>query len=104
MDYVIIIPIPSIVAFKILNMATLTFSNVFEDLTKLLVENAFPLQGLMSTSLLSLEALMGETEEYRICDFVNIFPSCLRYFLYCLFITRFEIFLNVDRKYCHFLP
>ncbi|GMS87931.1 hypothetical protein PENTCL1PPCAC_10106, partial [Pristionchus entomophagus] len=33
-------------------------SNVFEDMTKLLAENAFPVSGLKSTSLLSLDALL----------------------------------------------
>lgn len=33
-------------------------SNVFEELTKLLVENAFPMSGLHAHSLISLDALL----------------------------------------------
>lgn len=34
------------------------FRNLFEDLTRLLLQNAFPLGGLLSTHILSLEALL----------------------------------------------
>ncbi|XP_027210756.1 Golgi-specific brefeldin A-resistance guanine nucleotide exchange factor 1 isoform X2 [Penaeus vannamei] len=37
-------------------------SNLFEDLTKMLSKNAFPVQGLYSTNLLSLEALFTVIE------------------------------------------
>ncbi|CAJ0942083.1 unnamed protein product, partial [Mesorhabditis belari] len=51
--------IPGLVTELYLNYdCDLYCSNIFEDLTKLLVENAFPLHGLQSTSLLSLEALL----------------------------------------------
>ena len=37
-------------------------NNIFEDLTKVLSKNAFPIQGLYSTNLLSLEALITVIE------------------------------------------
>ncbi|PAV79155.1 hypothetical protein WR25_16601 isoform J [Diploscapter pachys] len=51
--------IPGLVTELYLNYdCDLYCSNVFEDLTKLLVENAFPVQGLHSATLLSLDALL----------------------------------------------
>uniref|UniRef100_A0A0K0G494 SEC7 domain-containing protein n=1 Tax=Strongyloides venezuelensis TaxID=75913 RepID=A0A0K0G494_STRVS len=37
-------------------------SNLFEELTKLLLENAFPVNGLLSTNVLSLDALLAVIE------------------------------------------
>ncbi|CEF66676.1 Golgi-specific brefeldin A-resistance guanine nucleotide exchange factor 1 [Strongyloides ratti] len=37
-------------------------SNLFEELTKLLLENAFPVNGLLSTNILSLDALLAVVE------------------------------------------
>ncbi|GMT18525.1 hypothetical protein PFISCL1PPCAC_9822, partial [Pristionchus fissidentatus] len=51
--------IPGLVTELYLNFdCDLYASNVFEDMTKLLAENAFPVSGLRSTSLLSLDALL----------------------------------------------
>lgn len=51
--------IPGLITELFLNYdCNLYSSNVFEDLTKLLSKNAFPVQGLYSTNLLSLEALL----------------------------------------------
>ncbi|GMS87930.1 hypothetical protein PENTCL1PPCAC_10105, partial [Pristionchus entomophagus] len=51
--------IPGLVTELYLNFdCDLYASNVFEDMTKLLAENAFPVSGLKSTSLLSLDALL----------------------------------------------
>lgn len=51
--------IPGLVTELYLNYdCDLYSSNLFEELTKLLLENAFPVQGLHSTNLLSLDALL----------------------------------------------
>lgn len=51
--------IPGLVTELYLNYdCDLYCSNLFEDLTKLLSKNAFPVQGLFSTHLLSLDALL----------------------------------------------
>ncbi|GMR39829.1 hypothetical protein PMAYCL1PPCAC_10024, partial [Pristionchus mayeri] len=51
--------IPGLVTELYLNFdCDLYAGNVFEDMTKLLAENAFPVSGLQSTSLLSLDALL----------------------------------------------
>eukprot|EP00080_Pristionchus_pacificus_P016438 PDM76458.1 gbf-1 [Pristionchus pacificus] len=51
--------IPGLVTELYLNFdCDLYAGNVFEDMTKLLAENAFPVSGLRSTSLLSLDALL----------------------------------------------
>uniref|UniRef100_A0A0M3K5K3 Mitochondrial inner membrane protease subunit n=1 Tax=Anisakis simplex TaxID=6269 RepID=A0A0M3K5K3_ANISI len=51
--------IPGLVTELYLNYdCDLYCSNLFEDLTKLLLENAFPVMGLRSTHILSLDALL----------------------------------------------
>ncbi|KAK8721863.1 hypothetical protein OTU49_012614 [Cherax quadricarinatus] len=55
--------IPGLVTELFLNYdCDLYASNLFEDLTKVLSKNAFPVQGLYSTNLLSLEALFTVIE------------------------------------------
>lgn len=54
---------PGLITELFLNFdCNLYSSNVFEDLTKVLSKNAFPVQGLYSTNLLSLEALLTVIE------------------------------------------
>ncbi|XP_042856225.1 Golgi-specific brefeldin A-resistance guanine nucleotide exchange factor 1-like isoform X2 [Penaeus japonicus] len=55
--------IPGFITELFLNFdCDLYSSNLFEDLTKMLSKNAFPVQGLYSTNLLSLEALFTVIE------------------------------------------
>ncbi|KAG7153474.1 Golgi-specific brefeldin A-resistance guanine nucleotide exchange factor 1-like [Homarus americanus] len=55
--------IPGLITELFLNYdCDLYASNLFEDLTKVLSKNAFPVQGLYSTNLLSLEALFTVIE------------------------------------------
>ncbi len=57
------------------------YSNLFEDLTKLLLKNAFPVAGLHSTHILSLDALLTVVETidanciYRSSGMVTKLPS-----------------------------